>query len=107
MVFCGRRRGPSSSFAYSSRLRGEASSAWSAAIRFSSSSRGSSKSSASGILHRDRASAQERLDLGADLLTRVDGHSAAADNDLLRPENEAKEQRAASRMHGAVMTQPG
>src|SRR5436190_166119 len=85
----------------------ESSPAWSAAIRFSSSSRGSSKSSASGILHRDRAAAQERLDLGAELLTRVDGHSAAADHDLLRPEKEVEEQRDASRMRGADLTERG
>src|SRR5207247_10017172 len=66
-----------------------------------------SKSSGSGVLHRDPGAAPERLDLGAELLTRVDGRSAAADHDLLRPEKEVEEQRDASRMRGADLTERG
>src|SRR3989442_3009071 len=85
----------------SSRTLGESSSAWSVAIRFSSSSSGNSKSSASGILHGDRTGAQERLDLRAELLARVDVDAVAAEHNLLRREKEVEEQRDAPRVRGA------
>src|SRR3989442_13801560 len=85
----------------SSRTLGESSSAWSVGIRFSSSRSGNSKSSASGILHRDRTGAQERLDLRAELLARVDVDAVAAEHNLLRREKEVEEQRDAPRVRGA------
>src|SRR5258706_329367 len=60
-------------------------------MRFSISMRGCSKSSASGIVHADRAGAEGRLALGDELLASVDREAAGPDDDFLGVEEEVQE----------------
>src|SRR5262249_14041494 len=70
-------------------------------MRISISMRGCSKSSASGIVHADRAGAQSGLTLGDQLLAGVDRKAAGPDDDFLGVEQQMQEDRHASGMLAA------
>src|SRR5688572_6301361 len=97
-VFWRRRASRSSSLAISSRTRSGSSSAWSAAMRFSSSRSGCSKSSPSGILDHHGGGAHDGRHLGRELGGGVHGHAARPHHDLHAIEQDVDEHGHAPRM---------
>src|SRR5215470_5401106 len=96
-TFCRMRSSRSSSFPISSRWAGS-SSACSSAMCVSSSRSGCSKSSVSGMIHRDRAGAETLVQLGDQVGSGIDGEAARAHDHLLRGEQQVDEDG-----HGAGM----
>src|SRR5215510_3324298 len=94
------RSSRSSSFPISSRWAGS-SSACSSAMCVSSSRSGCSKSSVSGMVHRDRAGAETLVQLGDQVGSGVDGEAASTHDHLLRGEQQVDEDGHGTRMISA------